>query len=164
MRWIDGTDINIKQFTGEKLGEKLALELWGNPYEQWLKCAEFIQVASFLIAFDTELSMEGIFTFLENSIGHYAPNIIQAFRAIGDNNDAEILEEICRLAPPDSIRNDFSSGNHQEYEINTFDENHELKEEVVEKIIVLSKQLYLYCGLNIWELVVKYLDEQIKNL
>ena len=52
----------------------------------------------FLIAFDTELTMEGIFTFIENSIGHYAPNIIQAFRAIGDNADADTLEEICRLA------------------------------------------------------------------
>lgn len=36
--------------------------------------------------------MEGIFTFLENSIGHYAPQIIQAFRAISDDNDADILE------------------------------------------------------------------------
>ena len=164
MRWIDGTDINIKQFTGEELGKKLALELWGNPYEQWLKCADFIQVASFLIAFDTELTMEGIFTFLENSIGHYAPYIIQAFRAIGDSNDADILEEICRLAPPDSIRSDFLSGSHPEYEINTFNENHELKEEVTEKIIALNKQLYLYSGFNIWELLVKYLDEQIKKL
>ena len=164
MRWIDGSDINIKQFTGEELCEKLAMELWGNDYEQWLKCADFIQVASFLIAFDTELTMEGIFTFLENSIGHYAPNIVQAFRAIGDNSDADTLEEICRLAPPDIMRGEFLSGNHQEYEINTFNENHELKEEVAERIEELDKQLYLHSGFDMWKLLFKYLDEQLEEL
>ena len=108
MRWIDGSEIDIRQFTGEALCEKLAAELWGNAYEQWLECADFIQAASFLIAFDTELTMEGIFTFLENSIGHYAPDIVQAFRAIGDSNDADVLEEICRIAPPDVMRGELS--------------------------------------------------------
>ena len=82
MRWIDGNEINIKQFTGETLCEKLVDELWSNAYDQWLECADFIQAASFLIAFDTELTMEGIFTFLENSIGHYAPNIIQDRKSV----------------------------------------------------------------------------------
>lgn len=163
MRWIDGNEINIKQFTGEELCEKLATELWGNPYDQWLKCADFIQNASFLIAFDTELTLEGIFTFLENSIGHYAPNIIQAFRAIGDNTDADVLEEICRLAPPDVMRAEFLSGDYQEYDITTFDDNHELNKEVETKITELNKQLYLYNGIDIWSLLYTYLDEQIKK-
>lgn len=163
MRWIDGNEINIKQFTGEELCEKLATELWGNTYDQWLKCADFIQNASFLIAFDTELTLEGIFTFLENSIGHYAPNIIQAFRAIGDNTDADVLEEICRLAPPDVMRTEFLSGDYQEYDITTFDDNHELNEEVETKITELNKQLYLYNGIDIWSLLYTYLDEQIKK-
>lgn len=164
MRWIDGKEINIKQFTGEEICEKLAVELWGNDYEQWLECADFIQVASFLIAFDTELVMQGIFTFLENSIGHYAPNIIQAFRAIGDNHDADILEEICRLAPPDVMRGEFLSSSHQEYEITIFDEDHEMKEEVEERIEELDRQLYLTSGFDIWKLLYKYVDEQIAKL
>lgn len=164
MRWVDGNEIDIKQFTGEELCEKLAMELWGNAREEWLKCDEFIQVASFLIAFDTELTMQGIFTFLENSIGHFVPNIIHAFRVIGDNNDADILEEICRLAPPDIMRGEFLSGDHQEYEINTFNENHELKEEVAERIEELDKQLYLHSGFDMWTLLFKYLDEQIEKM
>ncbi len=163
MRWIDGNEIDIKQFTGESLCDKLAVELWGNDYEQWLKCADFIQVASFLIAFDTELTMEGIFTFLENSIGHYAPNIIQAFRAIGDNSDADILEEICRLAPPDIMRGEFLSGSNQEYDITTFNDNHEMKEEVEARIIELNEQLYLNRGFDIWPLLFAYLDKQIEK-
>lgn len=164
MRWIDGNEINIKQFTGEELCEKLVSELWDNAYDQWLKCADFIQAACFLIAFDTELTMEGIFTFLENSIGHYAPNIIQAFRAIGDSDDADTLEEICHLAPPDVMRGEFLSGDYQEYDITTYNENHELTEEAEAKITELNKQLYLHSGVDIWPLLFRYLDEQIKNL
>jgi hypothetical protein len=134
MRWIDGDKINIKQFTGETLCEKLSTELWSVDYEQWLKCTDFIQVASFLIAFDTELTMEGIFTFLENSIGHYAPNIIQAFRTIGDNTDADTLEEICCLAPPDIMRGKFLNGKFKED-----DDTLEIKYEVAERIIKLNE-------------------------
>ena len=146
MRWIDGKEINIRQFTGETLCEKLATDLWSNDYDQWLKCADFIQTASFLIAFDTELTMEGIFAFLENSIGHYAPNIIQAFRIIGDKNDADILEKICQIAPPDIMRGEF------------------LSEKSEARIEELNKQLYLHSGIDIWSLLFTYLDEQIENL
>ena len=34
MRWIDGKEINIRQFTGETLCEKLATDLWGNDHDQ----------------------------------------------------------------------------------------------------------------------------------
>lgn len=163
MKWIDGKEINIKQFTGESLCEKLAMELWHSTYDQWLQCADFIQVASFLIAFDTELNMEGIFTFLENTIGHYAPNIVQAFRTIGDDNDADVLEEICRLAPPDIIRGEFLNESHQEYDIAAFCDDHELKAETEERIIELKQQLYLHTGLDIWKLLFRYLDEQIEK-
>lgn len=83
--------------------------------------------------------MEGIFTFLENSIGHYAPNIIQAFRIIGDKNDADILEEICRLAPPEIMRGEFLSENQQEYDIITLNDNYELNEEAEARITELNK-------------------------
>ena len=72
MRWVDGSEIKIEDFTGEALCEKLASDMHG-VCEQYLDCADFIQTAAFLIEFDTELAMQGIFSFLENSIGHYAP-------------------------------------------------------------------------------------------
>ena len=164
MQWIDGNEIDIKQYTGKSLCEKLAIEMWDYEWEQRLKWADFIQVACLLIAFDTELTIEGIFTFLENSIGHYSPNIIQAFRIIGDNNDADILEKICNYAPPDIMRGEFLEGSHQEYEITSFNADHELKEEVVEKIQELNKKLYLSTDFDMWELLFKYIDEQIAML
>lgn len=166
MQWIDGSEVDIKQYTGELLCEKMASEMWndGCNREQYLNWTDFIQVAYFIIAFDTELTMEGIFTFLENSIGHYAHQIIQAFRTIGDDNDADILEEICTLCPPDIMRGEFEENSHQEYEITCFDEYHELKEEIVERIEELSEKLYPNTDFNIWELLYRYIDEKISIL
>lgn len=142
MRWIDGKQIDIKQFTGETLCEKLAAELWDVDCGKWQKCADFIQAAAFLIAFDTELTMEGIWGFLENSIGHYASDIIKAFRAIGDCSDADTLEEICRLASPDV----------------------KMTEEVEAKIQKLNRKLYLNSGFDIWSLLFSYLDEKMEKM
>lgn len=166
MQWINGNEIDVKQYTSESLCEKIASEMWncGCDIEQYLNWTDFIQVAYFIIAFDTELTMEGIFTFLENSIGHYAHQIIQAFRTIGDDNDADILEEICTLCPPDIMRAEFEENSHQEYEITCFDEDHELKEEIVERIEELSEKLYLNTDFDIWELLFRFIDEKIAIL
>lgn len=161
MKWIDGNEIEIKQYTGVSLCEKMSLEMWDCNIEQWVNWVDFIQVAYFIIAFDTELSMEGIYAFLENSIGHYAPQIIKAFRAIGDDNDADILEEICTLCPPDIMRGELLKGNHREYEVTCFNADHELKEEVTEKIDELSKKLYLYTDFDMWELLFCFVDRKI---
>ena len=143
MQWIDGSEIDFKQYTGEVLCEKLSLEMWKScKMEQWSEWVDFIQVAYFIMAFDTELTMEGIFTFLENSIGHYAPQIIWAFREIGDDNDANILE----------------------YEITSFNEDHELREEIVERITELAGKLYLKTGFDIWKLLFDFVDRKIDAL
>ena len=60
MRWVNGSEIKIEDFTGEELCEKLASDMHGGC-EQYLDCADFIRTAAFLIEFDTELAMQGIF-------------------------------------------------------------------------------------------------------
>lgn len=164
MKGFDRNDTDIKQFSGVELCERLSRVMWKSERSEWLECADFIQTALFLIDFDTELNMEGIFSFLENSIGHYAPNIIKAFRDIGDDKDANILSEICRLAPPDLIRGEFLNGDYSEYDISAFDDIHELNEEVLEKIEILESQLYLNSGFDMWQLLYDYLDRRIEEL
>ncbi|MDE5619345.1 MAG: hypothetical protein K2O29_06270 [Ruminococcus sp.] len=164
MKYFCGNNADIKRFSGMEVCEKLSLEMWESERSEWLDCADFIQTALFLIDFDTELNMEGIFSFLENSIGHYAPNIIKAFRDIGDSKDADILSEICRLAPPDLIRGEFLSGDYNEYDVSAFDDIHELNGEVSEKIEILESQLYLNKGFDMWQLLYDYLDRRIDEL
>lgn len=164
MKWIDGSDIDIKKFSGAELCEKLSLELWDYERSEWLEYADFIQTAVFLIDFDTELAMEGIFTCLENSIGHYAPHIIKAFWTIGDHKDAEILSEICRLIPPDFLRAEFLSKGYNEYDISAFSDDHELSGEVLTEVERLESQLYLNTGFDMWQLLYDYLDRRIAEL
>lgn len=164
MKWIDGSDIDIKSFSGKEICGKLSLELWDRERTEWIDYPDFIKTAVFLIAFDTELTMEGIFTFLENSIGHYAPEIIKAFETIGDFKDAEVLAEICRLAPPDIMRGEFLSGGYSEYDIAVFGDDHELNPEVADKIESLESQLYLNSGYDMWKMLFDYLDREISGL
>lgn len=158
------SNADIKRFSGVQLCNKLSIEMWDSDRSEWTEFADFIQTALFLIGFDTEMNMEGIFSFLENSVGHYAPNIIKAFRDIGDCKDADILSEICRLAPPELIRGEFLNGDYSEYDISVFDDVHELSEEISEKIEILESQLYLNSGFDMWQLLYDYLDKRISEL
>lgn len=58
----------------------------------------------------------------------------------------------------------FAKNLYLNYDITTYNENHELTEEAEAKITELNKQLYLHSGVDIWPLLFRYLDEQIKNL
>ena len=93
-----------------------------------------------------------------------APQIIQAFREIGDDNDANILEEICTLCPPDIMRGELLDSSHQEYEITSFNEDHELKEDIVERINELAGNLYLKTDFDIWKLLFDFVDRKIEAL
>lgn len=52
MRWIDGSDIDIKLYSGEDLCEKLGGDMYKTKQEDWFKCEEFIQNALLIIDFD----------------------------------------------------------------------------------------------------------------
>ncbi len=161
MKWLGGKEVRPEDFTGESLCEALALELFEHPVQDWLCSEEFIQNAAFLIAFDTELAMEGIFCFLENSYGQYAASVIQAFQAIGDFQDAGILTEICHLAPPAYMRTQFLHSVQQEYEILNHADT--LPASVAEQIELLENQLYLNTDSDIWPRLYAYLDENLKK-
>lgn len=155
MRWVDGREIDLRHFSGDKICEKLSLEMW-DYREQWSKCTEFIQNALSIIDFDTVTNMEGFstpfdgyFTFEEYT------QIIKAFQAIGDNNDADILLEALRL---DSHYTKSLSG------IDNEDESDSIYDEFCEKIDELGKKIYLKTDFDMWALLYKYLDNQMKKL
>lgn len=149
MLWLDGSRIDINQYTGEMFCEKLADEMWAYDVKQWLACAEFIQTACFLIAFDTELAMEGIGTFLENALGQVVLPIIQVFRAVGAQKEADTLEAIFQYAPPDARREKFLAAVLQD------------DAAVEEAVKRHAEKFYLYPDFDIWSLLYRYLDEQI---
>ena len=162
MIWLDGSELDISNMTAEELLDRMCRELWDYEYEDWKRMPEWAQNAAFIAAFDTELNMEGIFTFLENTIGHYAPEIIHAFRAIGDEEDADTLEEISRLAPPDAMRGEWTEKDYQQYDITSFNADHTLSDETAERIEELEQQLYLNTDRDMWERFYAYVGSSMK--
>lgn len=155
MLWVDGNEIDPRQFSGEELCQKLGLEMWVYR-EQWSKCPVFIQNALFIIDFDTVTIMEG---FPTPYYGYFTSErysqIINAFRAIGDNKDADILTEAGHI---DSYYQKIIDSTKDKNEYN------KIYNEFSEKIDELEKKLYLNTDFDMWDLLYKYIDEQIDKL
>lgn len=156
MKWVDGSEIDIKQFTGESLCEKLALEMWKNGEELWLQCPGFIQNALYILAFDTETNMEGFSTPCDGNITpeNYA-RMIGAFRAIGDGQDAGVLEAAL------SLDAQYQQQLGQAEDDADTDAIHEV---FSDKLDELEQQLYLNTDFDMWALLYAYLDTQIGGL
>lgn len=166
MKLFDEILNNIRNYdTGEELAEKIAETMYKEEFvkEEILKYPMFIQTLVFIVDFDTELNMEGIYGVLENSIGLFLPNIIEAFRLIGDQNDADILTEIWTLACPLKAKEEQQTEDFEEFQITSFVQSYDLDEETEERIEALADQLYLETGFDMWSLLFSYLEEEIKK-
>ncbi len=156
MRWIDGNEIDVKGFSVDEICKKLSLEMYDNDRAQWLKCDEFIQNALFIIDFDAVTNMEGFSTPYD---GYFTAEdyskIIKAFRAIGDDKDADTLTEASHL---DSHYQTLLDSTEDE------DESDKIFDEFCEKIEKLGEGLYLNTDFDMWALLYEYLNKQIRKL
>ena len=138
MKWFNNQVLDIKPLSGEELAGEISDNMYSMPKnESIFDYPEFVQTAYFLIDFDTELGMDGIFGILHNSIFENIPEIIKSFERIGDKKEAELLSEIVNYA-----------------------DNIGLNEK---KIGELGDGFYLYTGFDMWSLLFNYLDKEIEN-
>ena len=155
MIWIDGSELDLRRFSGKELCQKLAVEMYETDREKWFDCESCIQTALFILDFDTVCNMEGFSTpFDEYFSGDYYTKIIQAFRMIGDEQDADILSEALRLDT--YYTKQFES-------INDDAKSEALYDEFCDKIDELEKGLYLHTGLDIWVFLYEYLENNIRQ-
>ena len=68
------------------------------------------------------------------------------------------------MCPPVLMRGEFLESSHREYEITSFNEDHELNEVIVERINELAENLYLNTDFDMWSLLVKFVDRKIAAL
>ncbi len=163
MQWYDGTELHLSSIAPQKLIETAAMSAGILSYKEIADYPEPVQHVLYLVNFDCDLNMEGILTCLENTCGTYFPQIIRAFRVIGAEEDAAILEEIRRLASPEQVREEFLSKNHSEYAVTTFAEDHDWTNEEIEQIEQLAGGLYIETGLDIWKMLEEYLAFAMKE-
>ena len=110
---IDKTNI-AKIKNAEELIEFIAMNRYESfetlESEEFKQLPEWIKDIIFILDFETEYEMQGLFTYLENSTGHYLPETIQSFKRTDNNDIADILIELKDLLAhvglsPDIIRN-----------------------------------------------------------
>ena len=130
---------------------------------------EVLRIPILLIALDTEVTMNGMLGFLENSTGLYLADTIDALEAISAHKTADTLRTIQQIMSDhgvtvEDLRRNVNSG--QLYEITNFRKTH--GEELVpmaKQIDGEARKLYIYqyhpendCPEPVFDLLETYLE------
>jgi hypothetical protein len=130
---------------------------------------QVIQDILWLVDLDTELSMDGILGFLENSSGLYLAETIAALQRIGAQEDAEVLKNISNILARYSIdtqtlRENVNKGNL--YDITSFLKTHgDQYEAMADEIIAEAEKLYIYTpDRNVFDQLEGYIERNKSKL
>lgn len=143
---------SFEQMSTTELIDYLAISIYKDPLSAARTRPELVsdvlRVAILIIDFDTEVSMNGILGFLENSSGAQLPQTILAFDRIGAQNTADCLREIqvamnrTGVRPVD-LRRDLEAT--KEYEVSTFAQRHgAAARAMASEVAPIARRLYLY--------------------
>ena len=151
MKWFDGSELDTKELSGESLCEKLALEMYKYDRDKWLECDEPVRNALLILDFDAVCDMEG---FSVPSTGDLTADtykkMIGAFKAVGDDIDADVLAKALSLD--------------EQYSTSLADEDNSAAfDQFNEKLSELENSLYINADNDLWNKLYEYLDEYIKQ-
>ncbi|MHA6533312.1 DMP19 family protein [Paenibacillus sp. BAC0078] len=125
--------------------------------EAVLESPGFLRDILLLIDLDTELTMNGILGFLENSSGRYLAETIEALKHIGAAEDARILEHIKQQLEANRPQRQKTPTLH---EISSFQDRYILNAEVLDGILREADGLYLNTpDRNIFDNLIHYLSQ-----
>jgi hypothetical protein len=160
----------LEALSPAKLIEALSIRIYepplSNARDRLREIAEALRVPILLLDFDTELNMNGMLGFLENSTGLYFAETIEAFDKIGASETVSILRAIEKTlkrhgVTPSGLRADFAGT--QEYQITTFRELHGDLGTMPEEVEVDAGRLYLYGKPNTGEAVWPMLEAFVER-
>lgn len=118
---------------------------------------ESLRTIILLIDFDTELSMNGVFGFLENATGKYLNETIAALKLIRAEEDSSIMKEIRDLIEGINFNGKIKL---EQYQVTPFEERHDINKRLLERIKELADGLYIYSiDRDIFEYLIGYLSD-----
>lgn len=159
----------LEQLEPRELVEELSIRIYERPLSEartrLLKIAEPLRVIILLLDFDTEVCMQGILGFLENSTGLFLAETVEAFRTIGASETVEVLRGIQKTLDkhgitPARLRADFNGS--KQYQVTTFAEVHGDLGSLPDEIEQDADRLYLNVknGEDIWSLLENYIAKR----
>ena len=140
--------------TGEEILNDVGIRGYERPLSDirnlptWPSLTSPLQVTLLVIDFDTEVSMNGILGFLENSTGAYLNQTIDVFIMLGAIQTAEVLQRIHTTMIKHAITHERLRAPYQqasEYQITNFSELHGPSiDEFAAEVCGFGKELYVY--------------------
>jgi hypothetical protein len=165
----------LEALSPAKLIEALSIRIYEPPLstarDRLREVAEALRIPILVLDFDTEVCMNGMLGFLENSTGLFFRETIDAFHKIGASETASILRAIEKTlerhgVTPARLRADFV-GTH-EYQITTFRELHGNLGTLPSEVEEDAGRLYLYgkagTGEPVWSLLEAFVEENRPEL
>ena len=159
----------LEELPPRELIETLSTRIYEPPLaearERILAVPSAFRVVVLILDFDTEVNMQGMLGFLENSTGLYLAETIEAFERIGARATTDILRNVKAIlethgVSPSQLRADFDGTT--PYQITTFNDMHGDLGSLPEEVEREAERLYVYaepgCGENVWALLDAFVD------
>ena len=158
----------------DEILDSLAIQIYAPPLlklrEDLRSVPEVFRIPVLIIDFDTEVCMNSILGFLENSTGCYLADTIAAMEAIGARGTAATLGSIEGIMAEHGVTHERLRGGHarmQEWQITTFADSHgkELSQ-MVDLVDQEAKKLYIYDrmhdreGDDVFALLSAYIEQR----
>ncbi len=160
----------LETLSPSKLISELSIRIYEPPLSAVRKhlreVAEALRVPILVLDFDTELNMNGMLGFLENSTGLYFAETIEAFDKIGASETVSILHAIEKTlerhgVTPSAFRSDFAGT--QQYQITTFRELHGDLGTMPSEVEEDAERLYVNAkagsGEPVWSLLEAFVEK-----
>lgn len=133
------------------------------------KIPQLIRDCVLLIDLDTEINMNGIFAYLENSTGKFMDETIEVLKRIGAESDALTLNNIKKnLAEYGLLASNLHTNiqNLKEYQVSNFNQTHRnLDSELLNRIEQEAENLYIYNQEeNIFDNLFDYIEANKQHL
>ena len=169
---------DYRSMSTDEVLDSLAIQIYQPPLsklrEDLRSISEVLRIPVLIIDFDTEVCMNGILGFLENSTGFYLADTIAAMETIGAHDTAAILGTIQRIMAKhgvthERLRRDLARM--QEWQITNFAESHgEELSQMADLVGQESEKLYIYDrmhdreGEDVFVLLSAYIEQRRDEL
>ncbi len=161
---------DFDSLSSAKLIEALSIQIYQPPLcsarERLREIAEPLRVPILILDFDTEVTMQGILGFLENSTGLFFAETIEAFEKIGALKTVSVLRAIGDTlkkhgVTTDQLRADFFGT--EQYQITSFSKLHGDLGTLPDEIEDNARRLYLHGQPDTAEAVWQLLEAFVEN-
>jgi hypothetical protein len=165
----------LESLSPRELVERLSIRIYEPPLsaarDQLKDVGDALRVSILILDFDTEVSINGILGFLENSTGLYLSQTIDAFERIGARETSTILRAVEATMQrhgitPERLRGDFDGT--AAFEITSFAKLHGDLGSFPKDVDFDADRLYLHArageGEPVWKLLEEYVEANRKEL